>query len=307
MAITGYDTIADASSKNWPIGAIGTWYGNIWVFGTPRQPFVARISGLSPDEYSADVMLQDVSAHYKTVITSLDDLHFLYEGGVASISSLQEYKDLKSSTHTQDIIDIIHQYFSDGAFAGYDPKNGIYLLKLEGYTYTIAVHMRLKTIKRLGERQVAVAPVSLFDFAFSGAETAYGTGNGFAYVGTDAGKVYKFDESVVDDADVAVTYQIDTHTHSTRLGELNAMRVTPDVYCDGAASFVITYYKNHSSSALTTTSFTLPADMSDFHDRAKVNFNFRDVKTRIGTIVLTGGEPLVVKNVVLACKIIGGF
>lgn len=308
----GYFGAIDASATNYPVGSIAVWNDEVWFFGTPRQPFMGKLSGATPSAYIISDTMQKVSAHYKSTISTPDDIYFLHPGGVDSISSVQEYGDVKAVTQTEDIKDKIHLYFSSAAVAGYDPNWGIYLLKLDGTDYTYAIHTRAKDVRYIGKKGYSFSPATQFEYAFAGGVTCYGDGNGYAYIGTDDGNVYKIDKDVVDDDSTAVTYGLITPPLNTIFGEANAKRINMTSFAQYGATFNFKFYRNHSRVSFLTLSSTLPVDYStltldvdiltadadfltiptEYFDRYNVNFNFRDLSIGIEDITLGQDRPM---------------
>ena len=323
----GYVSAIDLNADTFPIGAIASFYGSLYIFGTARQPYMGVLSGSSPSAYEINRTLHNVSADYKSTVVMPDDVYFVHPEGVSSISTTDEYGDIKAVTQTDNLRHTVHANFSTAAVAGYDPQWGLYLIQFDGYDYVIVLHTRMKTVMNLGAKQVSVTPASRWEFTWTGTPTAFGQGNGYLLVGNDQGKVYKMDSSAVEDSDTAVTYKLITNCEASLFGELAANRVST-FYSAGkfGAAFNVVFYKNHNRTSFHSVAMTLPWDTSTddtemdmdvdemgwmvspelYLDRKPVNFNFRAVQIGIEDVVLNG-HPLFVGPIALLCDQIGGF
>ena len=308
----GYVGAVDQRATNYPIGGIASWYDDVWIFGTPRQPFFGKLSGSTPSDYMIQNTLQKVSGDYKSTVVTPDDIIFLHPSGVDFLSSVQEYGDIAAVSQTDDIRDQIHSYFSDSAVAGYEPLWGLYLLKMAGTDYTYAIHTRFKTMKYKGRKGYSYSPVTRFKFAFTDTVTAFGNGDGYLYIGTDAGNVYKMDKNVVKDNSLDVTYSLIAPLMDTVSGEAQARRISMLSFAQSSADFKFKFYRNHSRSSFFELSSTTPVDSStktidvdiltvdaDFRtlpdtyfDRYNICFNFRNLMIGIEEVVLGMESPM---------------
>jgi len=323
----GYVAAIDDSATGFPIGAIGIWYEDVWVFGTARQPFLARLTGASPVSYALNSTLQQISTHYKGLTMTPDDMWFVHGGGIDSVGTIQEFGDLRYQSVAENIRSTVQLYFSTAAFTGYEPGRGLYCLKLASHNYVYVVHTKLKNVNRQGSaKALPESPVSRWQFAFTDVPTCFGNGDGVMYVGTDTGKLYKIDSTVVEDDDNAVEYKLLTNVQSTRFKELSVNKISPSVFGRFGGAFDLTYYKNHNRTSFHSTSvntpwdttadpteFTMPVDEmlfliepEEYFDREGENFNFRALQIGVENVVLNG-RPLYFGGLEILADAVGGF
>jgi len=296
-----------------PIGGIASFYGDVWVFGTTRDPSLRRLTGDTPAEYALEDTMQEIAGHYKSIVTTPADVYFLHPAGMDSVRVMQEFGDVRAISQTMAIKDVVTSNYDTTAFAGYDPHSGLVLLKLNDSTDDIyAIHTRIKLSRTIGDIVYQVSPIAKWVLnlpQISGNDqspTAFGSGEGFAYIGTDQGAVYKIDNSVVTDAGNAVSYSLKTAYMSTRFGEMNARRANFDAFGDDGGSLRIIFYTNHSRTALFYQDIDLPTSLvssdpddpsggDDFmlnFDRFNVNFPFRALMMEYSNITLNGNNPI---------------
>ena len=324
----GYVPAVDDSSTGFPIGAIASFYNALWVFGTPRQPFLGQQTGDEPKDYKINITLQKVSAETKSLIVTPNDILFLHPGGVDDVRTIQEYGDIRAETHTDNVRKTIHSYFSSAAFAGYDPEWGIYLLKLASYDPIIAVHTRLKTVKYQGLRGATFSPVTTWEFNVGASETptCFGEGNGVMYIGTDGGKLYKMDATKVEDNNRTVTYQFKTNYQTTGFGEFAATKIALATFGRMGGRFNYYFYKNNSRTSFYNLQSTIPWDTTTtpdeltmdvdemlflvepetYYDRENLAFVFRTLQVGVQDIILNG-KPLYFGPVTILANAVGGL
>jgi hypothetical protein len=247
-------------------------------------------------------------------VTTPGDVYFLHPSGLDSVRVMQEYGDVRAISQTDAIRNLIVDNYDTDAFAGYDPENGLVMLKLnDGTDSFYVVHSRMKHARDMGDVVYQVSPSAEWVLnlpQISGNDqvpSVFGSGDGYAFIGTDQGAVYRLDNSVVTDAGNDADYRVRTAYMSTRFGEMNARRVNFDVFGAAGGSFRINFYTNHSLTAIfyetgdlpTVLTGTDPDDPStdDFNlnfDRFNVNFPFRSLMMEINNIELNGHNPIYV-------------
>jgi hypothetical protein len=322
----GYVSPGDEDAATFPIGAIAGFYNDVWVFGTTKQPYLGRLSGASPAAYTIAPTLQQVAADQASTIVTPNDILFCAPSGVSSISTMQEYGDIRSTTLTDGIKRVFQIYGVNGAIAGYEPNWGLYLLQLPGYDKVICLHPRMQSVRNQGMFQQMFAPVTMWEFAFPGVVTSFGAGNNCMYIGTDNGNVYRVDGSVVEDDNMIVSSSFRTGYQTTGIGELAAKVVGFSVFGRFGGSFDINFYRNSSRTEIDSISTVCPWDTTipvmemiidveemgwmvnpeTYYDREYVNFNFRSLMVGVDNIDLNG-HPLWFGQIEIMCDRIGGF
>lgn len=308
-----------------PIGAIASFYDQVWVFGTEGEPSLSRLAGTSPAAYTLTDTMQKVSSDQKSMTVTPDDIYFLHPAGMDSIGTMTEFGDVRSVSQADSIKNLISAGYSTEAFSGYEPEFGLTLLKLEDGTEDIyALHNKLKTVKYFGAQPYMYSPIARWRFVLPAVgESAqhvscFGYGHGEMYIGTDAGEVWKMDKTTLRDGGVYPQYCLRTAYHSTKLAELKAEKLSPDAYGNKGGAFEIKIYRNHSLLAWQTFSLTLPTVLNVEHppapaqyicnfDRLNVNFNFRSLMMAYENIVPNADNPIYFGAFLLLCLRIGGL
>ena len=324
----GYVAVVDDSSTSFPVGAIASFYERLWVFGTPRQPFLGQEAGEDPQDFAINITLQKVSAEAKSLLVTPNDILFLHPGGVDDVKTIQEFGDIRAETHTDNIRATIHTYFSSAAFAGYDPEWGTYLLKLASYDPIIAVHTRLKTIKYKGLKGATFSPCTTWEFNVGASEepTCFGEGNGYMYIGTDAGKLYRMDSTLVDDNSRDVTYQFKTHYHTGLFEEMAANKIGISSFSRLGGQFDFYFYRDNSRTSFDNFTVTVPWDTTvlpseltmpveemlflvnpdDYYDRENLAFVFRTLQIGVQDVTLNG-KPFYFGPIHILADQVGGL
>jgi len=308
-----------------PIGAIASYYDQVWIFGTEGEPSLSRLAGTSPAAYTLTDTMQKVSSDQKSQTVTPDDIYFLHPAGMDSIDTMTEFGDVRSVSQADSIKNLISAGYSTEAFSGYEPEFGLTLLKLNDGTDDIYVlHTKLKTVKYFGAKPYMYSPIARWRFALPNAGesqqhvSCFGYGQGEMFIGTDAGQVWKMDKNTLKDGDSYPEYCLRTAYHGTKLAELAAQKMHPDAYGSKGGTFDIKAYKNHALLPWQTWSMVLPDDFTQIHppapgtficnfDRMNVNFNFRSLMLAYENIVPQDDNPIYFGAFLLLCLRIGGL
>lgn len=277
------------------IAGIVAYYESVWVFGSGKAPSLSRITGAEPSEYVMSPSIQAVSSHQRAIIVTQDDVLFYHMAGVDSISTVQEFGDIRSVNRSDNISDILSAEYDTSAFAGYDPHFGVYLLKLNDGT-----KQRLYAFHpRVGGRRVAAFPVSKWELNLPLVSTAtqeitaMGRGEHGLYVGTDKGRVYRLDLSTIKDAGNYPEYSVLSGFMSVPDpwqydGQINAMSFVSGLSSKSGGSAKLVFYRNLSENLFLEKDIELAVTRArDIPDRApqflrsfsrgRLNFDFREL------------------------------
>lgn len=140
----GYIGVVDGDNQNFEVGALRAFYGNLYVFGKQNQPYLTQISGDSPSAYVQSLMFQRPWSTHRTLINAINDLWYGNSEGVAPISGVTEYGDLRTFFASDPVFDRIEDYWSSStAFAEYYPQDGQYWLVMPTYHRVLVCHTKL--------------------------------------------------------------------------------------------------------------------------------------------------------------------
>lgn len=293
------------------IGAIASYFGSVWIFGSSRDPGLYRLTGASPVAYALENTMQEIAAHYRAVVTTPDDVYFLHQGGVDSLKSVQEFGDVRAASQTDAIGDIIRDYYDEASFMGYDPGMGLVLFSMPAHEWVYVVHTRIQGVREYGEIRKPYAPVTRWPMqTVSVNYTAMGRSNSRCLVGTANGLMYEIDHALTQDHGRAVFWEDGTEWQSlidtewegestdiiadvrtayypTRMGEQCLRKIRYDLFGDQGGEWTVEVFKNHNRNPLNPTlQFTgnLPVSADDppIHlDRRNININFRHLMVRV--------------------------
>ena len=140
----GYISTVDENRNSYPVGAIADLYGDLWVYGTQEFPFLCKLQGSAPANFSLPLSFQTLWATRDTLVNVGNDLWNGTLNGVDSISGVQSYGDIRMFSQSDRINNIIKKYWSEEAFSGFYPKDGQYWLKLPNYDNILIANLRAK-------------------------------------------------------------------------------------------------------------------------------------------------------------------
>jgi len=141
----GYISMVDDNSTNFEVGAMESFYGNLYVFGTQAQPYLVKISGTQPSDYAQEMTFQRPWATHKTLAAAVNDLWYSTAEGTAPVSGVQEYGDLRTFFASDPISDRFEKYWnSTTSIADYYPDDGQVWVVLD-YHRVLVCHTKLAT------------------------------------------------------------------------------------------------------------------------------------------------------------------
>lgn len=138
----GYVGAIDDDKNNYAVGAIIAQFGDVYIFGTKTQPYLCKLTGSSPSEYTLPPLFQRVFALPRTAMSVVADVWFTEQGGVNSLAGVREYGDIRTFAESDSVKDRLVDYYDDSAFAGYNSNDGQYFLKLTDYNKTLVCHTK---------------------------------------------------------------------------------------------------------------------------------------------------------------------
>ncbi len=137
------DNIGDA----YEVGSAAPFYNDLYVFGVESQPYLVKISGTEPSDYTQNVIFQEPWAPANNIVNSVNELWFSNSDGVSPLSGVNEYGDLRTRTASGQVYDKIRDYFdSSTAFSGYYQRDGQLLLVMPTYHRLLVCHTKLAVV-----------------------------------------------------------------------------------------------------------------------------------------------------------------
>jgi len=147
----GYVGAVDENNNNYEIGALQSLYNDLFVYGTEDQPYLCKLSGATPTNYSLPHLFQRVWSTHKTLRSVGNDLWGASEIGVDTLSGVQEYGDLRTFSVSDPVADRITDHWaSSTAIAEYNPFDGHYLLCMPSYHGVLIGHTKTPTVDPTG-------------------------------------------------------------------------------------------------------------------------------------------------------------
>lgn len=268
----GYVSAVDTSSSGFKIGAVLSQFGDLVVFGTDEQPFACLLSGDSPSNYELSPSQQNVNTTHKTAIAIANDIYFSSGSGVMHLAGTEVKGDLITYPVSERIQDAIEDNWDDDAFAGYYPKDGLYLLKLTGKTNILACHTQLG-----GKIWTEWA------LANSVTPHCFMTAQNECYMGGSDGHLYRFDISEHQDNSNALTYSLLSGKQDSPFGTVIYERVALSVV-GSVTSYRFDIYVDGSGTAKETLYMSSPTDI----EQKTINVEGDTVQIGLDTFVVTG-------------------
>lgn len=200
----GYVGAVDDNANNYEVGAISAHYGDLYIFGKQEQPFLCKLTGSSPTAFALPPLFQQISTNHNCLVSVVNDIWCASASAVNSLSGVQEYGDVRAFSEGDQVKGQIYSYFSSAAFAGYNPGDGQFMLKLNGYANILVCHTK-HPIEAGGRK---IYPWTEYLLASSLAPTAFNSFNNKFYIGCDDGNIYILDSTLVEDNATLPSYTL---------------------------------------------------------------------------------------------------
>lgn len=244
----GYVSSVDDNANSYPIGAIIPFFGELYIFGTEAQPYLSKLTGTSPDNYSLPVLYQKVDTSYKTCIGLLNDIWFCSKNNVHNLKGVQEFGDLRTFGPGDPIKQYIKNYYNkDTTFAGYNPSDGQYFLKFADCDDIFVCHTLDPFMRKQGDTHSSyvwtrysangIIPTSFVNF------------NGNCYIGAKDGNIYKLNENLHQDNGNDLVIELKTGIKNFPFGSTDLKQCYFEIVSNTNVAGTCSYYKNGSDSS----------------------------------------------------------
>lgn len=235
----GYIGCIDDDANAFPLGAILPLYGDLFVIGKAKQPFLSKLTGYTPDDFKLPPLFQHIYTNHKTAQGLPNDLWFTSGSSTHHILGVQEYGDVRTFSPGDPIKKIIETYSDDDAFAGYNPVDGQYLLKLTGYDNILVCH----TAHPLEGGAFIWTEYKLKNLTPS----AFASFSGHLYVGCTNGHLYRLDETIVTDDGTLPDVELKTGILEFPFIAQHLDKMFLKIASTAEATAILSFYKNGAS------------------------------------------------------------
>lgn len=284
----GYISAVDDNAVSFPIGGIVAHYGELYIFGEESQPYLSKLTGTGPADWSLPPTFQNVSANHRSIVSFPNDIWFTSGQGVHNIQGVQEYGDIRSFNPGDPVFPTIHDYYANSTtFAGYNPSDGQYIVKLSGYTNALVCHTKHPMPGRNPMREEGAPSVIRYpwtEYEFQGlTATTFAAFNNTFYVGCSDGYIYKLDSSQVDDNGSAYSVTIESGFNEFPFGTAEVTEIYNTMTSNSALSGTLSFYKDGNTTAF----WNMTTAASDHPAQYLANFNCESLKIKLHTLTFT--------------------
>jgi len=192
----GYISVIDDNRNSFEVGAGQDLYGQMFVYGTEDQPYLSRLEGDTPVDYTLPLMFQQAWSKHRTIQNVGNDLWTGSGTGVDTLSGVQQYGDVRSTSASERVKNLFESYWdSDKSFSGYYPEDGQYWLCLDHTEYSKVL---------IGHSKLAGFPWTEYDLPCTA--KAFGQSSLGFTIGDDDGHLFYFNTDVYKDLNTTQIY-----------------------------------------------------------------------------------------------------
>jgi hypothetical protein len=201
----GWVGVIDENRSSFPVGGMGSLYGELYAFGTEEAPYLSKLTGAQPSEYSLLDTFKAVAAQQRTVIDRPNDIWFSRQSGTNNIVGVDSYGSTRTFSQAATVLDRFEDFWDESKdnFAGFIEKLGLYLLYISGSDTVLACHVSLPFQR---SRVQADIGHPWTEFKFPAKPTMMSSKKTDFLLGLDDGHIYKFDTSALDDNGTAIEF-----------------------------------------------------------------------------------------------------
>ena len=182
----GWVGVIDDNRNSFEVGGIANMYGTLYVFGTQELPYLCRLEGTTPADYSLPLMFQRAWTTQKCLVNTANDIWFCNFDGADTLSGVQEYGDIRTFSASDPVKNKFNDWDTD-SFAGYYPPDGTFMLYMGGKVLCCNSKAPIATTD--GTR------FPWFEYDLPINPTGFGQISTGMVVCADDGHLYKFDTS----------------------------------------------------------------------------------------------------------------
>ena len=206
----GYVGAVDDDANNFAVGMVVAHFGDLYVIGKKEQPYVCKLTGSTPEDFSLPPLFQYMSATHKTLLSVVNDIWCVSDDAVNSLSGVQEYGDVRAFSEGDPVKNKVRDYFGDDSFAGYNPADGQFLLKMAGYDNILVCHTK-HAAEVDGKKRYPWT-----DYLFKNlTPSAFASFNNKFYLPCTDGHLYRLDSTIVKDNGTLPDYTLTSGIEET--------------------------------------------------------------------------------------------
>jgi len=273
----GYIGLIDDNANNFKLGGLQVLYDDLYAIGEPQSPYLVKILVTSPDVFAQETVNHNMYSNRDSIVSTGNDIWFANKAGVFPLSGTQLYGDLRESSAGDPVLPTIEDNWDVGAFAVYDPANGQYLLKLNGYDKILVCHTK-RPVPLKGRIQYPWTEYELKDLTPS----AFAYINDTFYIGCTNGYLYTLSADVNDDGNQP-DYSLKTGVTEVPFGAILATEYYLSGDSSAAATFNVSFYKNGAGTAVVTKSDAI----EDTPVRQRIFFSFKSLQIGLDNFAIT--------------------
>jgi hypothetical protein len=294
----GYIGAVDEGQNSFAVGGGEDLYGDMFIYGTEAQPYLAKLTGTSPTDFALPSILQRAWTTQRTLKNIGNDLWNGCSSGVDALSGVQQYGDMRTFSASDKVADKFYTYWdSTKAFAGYYPEDGQYWLCFadDSYTRILIGHTKQPYQVENG----TLFPWSEYTVPFTLKAIGQST-SGFMLGGAD-GHMYIFDDMCLQDLGIQninpsfrTSYvvmpfkSVDLIQAQVSTASLSGASMTMSIYKNGSQyTPVISKVINVAASDILTIDYCL-FDINDWNSALDISLNpmFFDLNINVTRFML---------------------
>lgn len=293
----GYISAVDDNANSYSVGSIIPFFGDLYVFGTEKQPYLSKLTGTTPDDFSLPSLFQQIDTSHTVCIGLMNDVWFCSKDSVHNLKGVQEFGDIRTFSPGDSIKNKIVSYYDSNAFASYNPADGQYMLKLSGYDNILVCHTANPFLKRETAQHASYVWVE-YALCSGIIASAFNSFNGYFYIGAENGYMYKLDDSLVEDDGNTFDIEIKSGIQTLPFQDMSLKNEYFEIISEDVSTCDIDYYKNGTSNS----SWNKEIDIKNVPWNQQINFTCSNLQISLSNFSFTApinfGKMLFMEDVI---------
>jgi len=138
----GWVGAVDDARNNFPVGGIIEQYNTLWIFGRRAQPYIAKLTGDSPANFSISRTMQKGWTTHRVLASSINDIWFSSADGANHLTGVQQYGDVRYHQASDPVRPRFLHWDPDTTVAGVNPYTGQYMISFNDTWRILVCHTK---------------------------------------------------------------------------------------------------------------------------------------------------------------------
>lgn len=236
---SGYVTTLDDNKSSYPIGAAISYFGSLYVYGTEEWPFFLQLTGTTGSDFVLSDMHQPLWTLPKMVASIINDTWSVNRSGVASLTGVNLYGDVRTYSESFAIDDQIERDWTEDAFMGYYKGRGQLWVSIGDKVFVA----HTKAAATMSYEDVVRYRYPWSEYTFNFTPSCFGQWDELV-IGSEEGFIYTPNGALTKDDTEAFDISMKTKYYQSPFIKLDVLDIKVLIDANSGTNFDIVAYKD---------------------------------------------------------------